>query len=117
MSHVDGFVAPVPTACREGYRKHAENVAAVCRELGATGVVECWGDDVPVGKITSFPMALKCMAEEAVVFAWITWPSRAVRDEGWKKLMADPWMQPGTQPMPFHGKRLIYGGFEVLLQV
>ena len=80
-------------------------------------VVECWGDDVPAGKVTSFPLAVKCTAEETVVLSWITWPSRAVRDEGWKKLMADSRMQPGTRPMPFDGKRLIYGGFEVLHQV
>ena len=81
------------------------------------GVVECWGDDVPEGKLTSFPMAVQRLAEETVVFSWIAWPSRAVRDEAWKKLMADPRLQPGASPMPFDGKRMIYGGFEVLLQL
>jgi uncharacterized protein YbaA (DUF1428 family) len=117
MSYIDGFVTPVPTANREAYRKHAEDVASLFKEHGATGVVECWGDDVPAGKVTSFPMAVKCEPSETVVFSWITWPSRAVRDDGWKKLMADPRMQPGAHSMPFDGKRLIYGGFEVLLQV
>lgn len=117
MSYVDGFVTPVPSANREAYRQHAEKVAALFKEHGATGVVECWGDDVPEGKVTSFPMAVKCEPGETVVFSWITWPSRAVRDIGWKKLMADPRMAPGAMPMPFDGKRLIYGGFEVLLQV
>lgn len=117
MGYIDGFVTPVPTANRGAYRKHAEDVAAVCKEYGATGVVECWGDDVPEGKLTSFPMAVKCEPNETVVFSWITWPSREVRDEGWKKLMADPRMQPGALAMPFDGKRLIYGGFEVLLRV
>lgn len=117
MSYVDGFVTPVPTANREAYRTHAEDVAALFKEHGAIGVVECWGDDVPEGKVTSFPVAVKCEPSETVVFSWITWLSCAVRDEGWKKLMADQRMQPGANPMPFDGKRLIYGGFEVLLQV
>ena len=70
---------------------------------------------MPEGKLTSFTMAVKREAGETVVFSWITWPSRAVRDEAWKKVMADPRMQPGTMTMPFDGKRLIYGGFDVLL--
>jgi uncharacterized protein YbaA (DUF1428 family) len=117
MTYVDGFITPVPTANRETYRQHAESVAVILKECGATGVVECWGDDVPEGKLTSFPLAVKREPGETVVFSWITWPSRAVRDDGWKKLMADPRMAPGANPMPFDGKRLIYGGFEVLMQV
>lgn len=116
MSYIDGFVAPVPDANREAYIEHAEKVAALFKEHGALAVVECWGDDVPEGKLTSFPLAVKREPGESVVFSWITWPSRAVRDEGWKKLTADPRMQPGAMPMPFDGKRLIYGGFEVLVQ-
>lgn len=115
MSYVDGFITPVPTAKREAYRQHAADAAAVFKEFGAQSIVECWGDDVPEGKVTSFSMAVKREPGETVVFSWITWPSRAVRDEAWKKVMADPRMQPGTMMMPFDGKRLIFGGFEVLL--
>jgi uncharacterized protein YbaA (DUF1428 family) len=115
MNYVDGFVAAVPTANREKYRKHAEKAAAVFKEHGALTVVECWGDDVPEGKVTSFPMAVKRQADETVVFSWITWPSRQVRDDAWKKVMADPRLQPDTNPMPFDGKRLIYGGFEPIV--
>jgi len=115
MTYVDGFVAAVPTVNRETYRKFAERAAAVFREHGAVKVVECWGDDVPGGKVTSFPMAVKLQQEETVVFSWITWPSRQVRDEGMKKAIADPRLQPDRNPMPFDGKRLIYGGFEVLV--
>jgi uncharacterized protein YbaA (DUF1428 family) len=115
MPYVDGFVIPVPTAKREAYLKLAEHAAAVFKEYGALKVVECWGDDVPEGKITSFPMAVKRQEDETVVFSWIIWPSRAVRDEGSKKVMADPRMQPG-ETMPFDGKRLIYGGFEMILE-
>jgi uncharacterized protein YbaA (DUF1428 family) len=91
--------------------------AVVFKELGALRVVECWGDDVPEGEVTSFPMAVRRGPEETVVFAWIVWPSRAARDEGMAKMMADPRMQPDANPMPFDGKRMIYGGFEVILDV
>ena len=115
MTYVDGFVAAVPTAYRELYRKHAAAAAGVFREHGALRVVECWGDDVPDGKLTSFPMAVKRKDDETVVFSWIAWPSREVRDAGMKKVMADPRLQPDANPMPFDGKRLIYGAFEVLV--
>jgi uncharacterized protein YbaA (DUF1428 family) len=80
MTYVDGFVAAVPTANREAYRKHAEAAAIVFKEQGALKFVECWGDDVPDGEITSFPMAVKRKDDETVVFSWIIWPSREVRD-------------------------------------
>ena len=116
MNYVDGFVAAVPNANREKYTVHATKAAAVFKEHGALSVVECWGDDVPEGKLTSFTMAVKREENETVVFSWITWPSRAVRDEAWKKVMADPRVQPETNPAPFDGKRLIYGGFEVIVE-
>jgi uncharacterized protein YbaA (DUF1428 family) len=116
MSYVDGFVCAVPTANREQFREHAAKAAAGFKEHGALTVVECWGDDVPEGKVTSFPMAVKRDANETVVFSWITWPSKQVRDEGWKKVMEDPRMQSDANPMPFDGKRLIYGGFEPIVE-
>jgi uncharacterized protein YbaA (DUF1428 family) len=115
MDYVDGFVVAVPTAKREAYRQHAQAAAAVFREHGALRLVECWGDDVPEGKLTSFPMAVKRQPDETVVFSWIVWPSRALRDAGMKKVMADPRMQPDVNPMPFDGKRMIYGGFEIIV--
>ena len=117
MNYVDGFVAAVPTANRDSYLKHAQAAAAVFKEYGALQVVECWGDDVPEGKLTSFPMAVKRKDDETVIFSWITWPSRAARDEGMKKSMADPRLQPETNPMPYDGKRLIYGGFQMIVSV
>ena len=113
MTYVDGFVAAVPTANREKFKKHAKDAAVVFKEHGALKLVECWGDDVPDGEVTSFPMAVKRKDDETVVFSWITWPSRKVRDEGMKKVMEDPRLKPDANPMPFDGKRLIYGGFEV----
>ena len=115
MNYVDGFVIAVPTANRDKYVRHAQAAAVVFKEYGALSVVECWGDDVPEGKLTSFPMAVQRKADETVVFSWITWPSRAARDEGMKKVMADSRLQPENNPMPFDGKRLIYGGFEVIV--
>ena len=116
MSYIDGIVAAVPTANRDAYKKHAELAAAVFKEHGALKLVECWGDDVPDGKLTSFPIAVRKQDDETVVFSWILWPSRQARDAGMKLVMADPRMQPGVNPMPFDGKRLIYGGFEILLE-
>ena len=115
MDYIDGFVAAVPTVNRERYKTHSRAAAAVFKEHGALRVVECWGDDVPQGKVTSFPMAVQCKDDETVVFSWITWPSRRARDEGMKKVMADARMQPDKNPMPFDGKRLIYGGFQILV--
>lgn len=115
MSYVDGFVAPVPVANRDKYEAHARMSAALFKEFGALRVVECWGDDVPEGKLTSFGLAVKREADEVVVFSWIEWPDKATRDAAWDKLMKDPRMDPQNNPMPLDGKRLIYGGFAVLL--
>ena len=116
MNYVDGFVAAVPTANKQAYQRHCQDMGAVFKEHGALAVVDGWGDDVPEGKLTSFTMAVKREADESVVFSWVTWPSREARDEGWKKLMADPRMANMEEP-PFDGKRMIYGGFAVALQV
>jgi uncharacterized protein YbaA (DUF1428 family) len=113
MEYIDGYVAAVPTANREKYRKHAAAAAQVFKEHGATRLVECWGDDVPTGVNTSFPQAVKLEPDETVVFSWVTWPSRNARDKGMKEVMDDPRMK--NAEMPFDGKRMIYGGFETLL--
>ena len=117
MTYVDGFVAAVPTVNKEAYRRHAEVAGEVLKEYGALSLVECWGDDVPDGEITSFPMAVKCEPDETVCFSWILWPSKAVRDEAMSKVMADARLGADANPMPFDGKRVIYGGFEVLVDV
>lgn len=116
MGYVDGFVAAVPAANREKFKAHAEQAADVFKENGAIQVVECWGDDVPEGEVTSFPKAVRCGPDEAVVFSWIVWPSREVRDQGMARVMADPRLRPETNPMPFDGKRMIFGGFEMILE-
>lgn len=115
MSYVDGCVFAVPSANRERFKQHAEVVAAVFKEYGALSVVDCWGDDVPEGKVTSFPMAVKLKEDETVVFSWILWPSRQVRDVGMHLAMADPRFQPDVNPMPFDGQRMIFGGFQMIV--
>lgn len=115
MDYVDGFVLAVPTANRETYRRVAQTAAGVFKENGALAVVECWGDDVPEGKVTSFPMAVKRKDDETVVFSWITWPSKEVRDAGMKKAMEDPRLKEGMNPMPFDGQRMIFGGFQMIV--
>jgi uncharacterized protein YbaA (DUF1428 family) len=123
MTYVDGYVLAVPTANRAAYQKIAEDAAILFKEYGALKVVECWGDDVPEGKLTSFPMAVKCEENETVVFSWIVWPSREVSDSpeerlrqrGNEMVMKDPRMQPSKE-MPFDGKRMIYGGFEMIVE-
>ena len=114
MAYVDGFLVPVRNDRRVDYRKMAAEAAAIFREHGALEVVEAWGDDVPSGKVTSFPMAVKLEPDETVVFSWIVWPSREARDAGNEKVMKDPRMQ-GPDDVPFNMQRLIYGGFEQIV--
>ena len=117
MHYIDGFVAAVPNENKEKYIQHATQAAPLFTEYGALKVVECWGDDVPDGKLTSFPLAVKKEENESVVFSWVVWPSRAVRDAAWPKLMADPRMTSEANPMPYDGKRLIYGGFQTIVEM
>ena len=115
MSYVDGFVIPVPAGNREAYLRTAQIAAPVFLEHGALQVVECWGDDLPMGHTTDFFGAVKAVEGEGIVFSWIIWPSRAARDEGNAKVMADPRMAMDEHSMPFDGKRLIFGGFSTML--
>jgi uncharacterized protein YbaA (DUF1428 family) len=115
MEYVDGFVLAVPTANREAYRKQAADSVPIFKKHGALRMVECWGDDVPDGVQTSFPMAVKRKDDETVVFSWIVWPSKDVRDTGMKKVMEDPQIKESFSKMPFDAKRMIYGGFQMIV--
>ncbi len=114
MSYVDGFVIPVPADGKQAYLDMAAKAAPIFHEYGAIRVVECWGDDVPDGKVTDFKGAVKAEQGENIVFSWIEWPSKEVRDAGMAKVMTDTRMQPDGD-MPFDGKRMIYGGFAPML--
>lgn len=115
MNYTDGFVLAVPMANKEAYVRYAQEFAAIFKEYGALSVVECWGDDIPEGETTSFPLAVKCEEDETVVFSWMTWESKEVRDVAWAKMMEDERFSPEVNPMPFDGKRLIYGGFQTIV--
>ena len=115
MAYVDGYVLAVPTKNKAAYIDLAALSAQVFKEYGATEVVECWGEDIPEGEVTSFPMAVKCGADETVVFSWIIWPSKSHRDINMEKAMADPRFDVFKDNIPFDGKRMIFGGFESLL--
>ncbi|HAC56940.1 DUF1428 domain-containing protein [Parvibaculum sp.] len=111
MGHVDGYVLAVPEANKEAYRAMAEKAADVFLDHGATRVVEAWEDDVADGKVTDFHRAVKIQEGEAVVFSWVEWPSKEVRERNWPKLMEDERMKYDPQNMPFDGRRMIYGTF------
>lgn len=111
-AYVDGILLPVPIANQAAFVQHARETAQLFKAHGAVEVVECWGDDVPEGKLTSMPMAVQRKIDETVVFSWIVWPSREVRDAGMKAVMEDP---RSPKEMPFDGKRMIFGGFRVLV--
>lgn len=117
MSYVDGFVLAVPTANKQKFLDHAREFDQIFMEYGALRVVECWGDDVPDGKQTDFKRSVQATADETVAFSWIEWPDKATRDAGMKKMMDDPRMDPEKNPMPFDGKRMIFGGFAPILDI
>ena len=113
--YADGYVVPVPTGNKEAYRTMATKAAGVFKEYGATRVVEAWGDDVPDGTVTDYKGAVKAKDDETVVFSFVEWPSKEVRDTAWPKIMEDERMKPDKDNMPFDGQRMIYGGFQPIL--
>ena len=115
MGYVEGFVAAVPAANKESFRRHAAEAAPLFKEFGATRVVECWGDDVPDGKLTDFRRAVQAGEEEVVVLSWIEYPSKEVRDAAHGRMMSDPRMETMGGAMPFDGKRMVFGGFAPVL--
>jgi uncharacterized protein YbaA (DUF1428 family) len=113
--YVDGFVLPVRPEKKDAYIALAEKAAADFARHGALRLVEAWGDDVPDGKVTDFRRSVQAEEGENVVFSWIEWPDKATRDSAWSKMMEDPDMQPDHGDMPFDGKRMFWGGFEVIV--
>jgi uncharacterized protein YbaA (DUF1428 family) len=115
MAYIDGFVIAVPTANKDKFIKHANEADGMFMELGALRILECWGDDVPDGQLTDFRRAVQAKDDETVVFSWIEWPDKATRDAAFAKMhemmKTDPRMNPEKNPMPFDGKRMIFGGF------
>ena len=121
MTYVDGFVIPCPKDKKQAFIDHATRTDAMFLELGALRIVECWADDVPDGTTTDFRMAVKLAEDEEVAFSWIEWPDKATRDSAFAKLMdpenTDPRVSMATNPPPFDGKRMIFGGFIPLVDL
>lgn len=115
MSYLDGFILPLKEDKLDEYRAIAQTFARKAEAVGAIGSVEAIGDGLEHGHTTDFYRAVQAQDGENVVFSFIIWPDKQTRDSGWEKLMADPEMQPGAQPMPFDGKRMFWGGFRPLV--
>ena len=114
--YIDGFVIPVPSDRKDEYIAFARKAAAIFRENGATQLVEAWADDVPVGERTSFTRAVELKEGESVVFAWITYPDKATRDSCLKATMSDLRLEGDVADLPFDGPRMIFGGFESVVE-
>lgn len=117
MAYVDGFVLAVPKARLEDYKALARKSGALWKEHGALAFIECAGDDVPHGELTSFPRAVQATEDEVVFFSWIFYASREDRDAINAKVMADPRLEPDMDDMPFDAKRMIYGGFVPVVEL
>jgi uncharacterized protein YbaA (DUF1428 family) len=116
MTYIDAFVVSVSKDKVESYRAMLAESAALWRQCGALSYVEALADDVPHGEVTSFPRAVQATDDELVVLSWVTWPSRSARDVGNKKVMADPRMTALMEKLPVDGKRMIFGGFETMIE-
>ncbi|MEO1000817.1 MAG: DUF1428 domain-containing protein [Pseudomonadota bacterium] len=117
MSYVESFLMPVPSDQRAAYLTHAGAMGEEMKTRGALLVSECWGTNVPDGTLTSMPLAVKLEAGETVVFGWVVWPDRATRDAAWEAMMADETLAAEMRDMPFDGRRMIFGGFEMILDL
>jgi len=116
MTYVDGFIMPLRDDKVADYKPMAEMFARKAKAQGALGSLEAIGDGLEHGHTTDFFRAVQAEEGENVVFSFVLWPDKATRDAGWEKIMADPEMQPGAQPMPFDGKRMFWGGFNPLVE-
>jgi len=117
MPYVDGFVVPVPTANKEAFIAYAKTVDHLFIKHGALQVLECWGEDVPRGDVTDFYSAVNAKPDETIMFSYVLWPDKETREIGNEKVYAD--MQATGHDgleMPFDGKRLIYGGFQSIIE-
>lgn len=115
MSYIDGYLIPVQNAKKDAYFEMADKAKQVFLDHGALRVVETWSDNVPRGKVTDFYRAVAASDDEGVVFSWVEWPDKAARDAGFDKVMNDERMN-NMGEMPFDGKRLIFGGFAIMVE-
>jgi uncharacterized protein YbaA (DUF1428 family) len=115
MTYVEGFLTPVPTANRDLYLKHAKEAVTLFDSLGVTRFVEAWGDDVPDGKLNDLKQSVQLKSDETVLFSWLEYPDKAARDAANEKMMNDPHAAEMMKDMPFDGSRMIFAGFEPIL--
>jgi len=116
MTYFEGFLVPVPESRLEEYRKHAADAAPLFHEFGVKRHVEAWDSDVPEGKVTDFRKAVDARPDEKVVFSWFEYPDKAARDAANEKMTNDPRMKEMGASMPFDGKRMIFGGFDAIVE-
>jgi uncharacterized protein YbaA (DUF1428 family) len=116
MTYFEGFLVPVPEANKEAYRKSAADFAPIFQEFGVKRHIEAWDSDVPEGKVTDFRKAVEAKDDEKVVFSWFEYPDKATRDAANEKMRSDPRMKDMGESMPFDGKRMIYGGFDAIVE-
>ena len=121
VSYIDGFVIAVPTTNKQKYIEHAHHINPLFKELGAIRTMECWGDDIPDGTLTHFRKAVDAKDDESIVFAWFEWPDKETRDRGQERMhelaQSDERFDETKHPVPFDGKRMIFGGFETIVEI
>ena len=110
--YITSMAAPIPNASRDIYIRDAKVEASILKEHGAVRAVDAWGESVPEGKVTSFPMAVQLKEDESVLISWVEWPSKEASETGMQAFMQDP--RTAKLEMPFDGGRLIWGGFEIV---
>jgi uncharacterized protein YbaA (DUF1428 family) len=115
--YVEGFVTAVPKDNKQKYEEHAKKFAGLLKKFGATRIVECWQNDIPHGKKTDFYGAVQANENEDILFSWVEYPSKDIRDESWKKMEELPEMKDMSKNMPFDGSRMIFGGFESIVDI
>jgi uncharacterized protein YbaA (DUF1428 family) len=116
MTYFEGFIVPVPEGNRDAFQRHASQVAALLKEVGVRRQVEAWDSDVPEGKVTDFRRSVDAKPDEKVVFAWFEYPDRAARDKANQAMISDPRMEDMGKDPPFDGKRMIFGGFDAIVE-
>lgn len=117
MTYVQGFVIPAGQNNRQAYHDMAAKAAPVFADYGAQRIVEAWGDDVPDGKQTDMKRAVQAEPDEQIVYSWVFWPDKATCDAASAKMMTDERMKPDGTPIPFDMQRMIYAGFDTVLDI
>lgn len=117
MAYISVAVYAVPTDKKETFIEHSKQMTPLFKKHGALAAMDCWGDDVPDGDVTSFPMAVKCEPGETVAYSHIIWPDKATHDANMQSVMEEMQAVEKEYPMPFDGQRMIFGSFKTVVEV